>query len=139
LMDKIWEDRPKLPSGKVFIHDTKYSGIDVSEKLKVIRKSMVGKNADYYLVSSLDDIAWMFNIRGNDIDFNPVVISYALITKDRVTLFIENKDTEKDEKISNDVTEYLTKNNIEIKEYNDIEKGLHILNNKKSIYFDPSK
>ncbi len=145
LIDTIWQDRPELPSGKVFIHDIKYSGVGVSEKLNIIRKSMKEKSADYYLISSLDDIAWLFNIRGNDIEYNPVVISYALIGKEKATLFIENEDIsekierQKDGKLSKDVKEHLIKNNVQIKKYCDIEKELKTLTNKAKIYLDSSK
>lgn len=133
LIDEIWDDRPELPKGKVFIHDIKYSGMSVDEKLNIIRKELNEENVEHYLVSSLDDIAWMFNIRGYDIAFNPVVISYALVSKDKATLFID------DEKLNENVKKYLSDNNIYIKPYDDINIELKKLPNKSSIYFDPSK
>lgn len=133
LVDSIWTDRPELPKGKVFIHDIKYSGVKVNKKLKCIRDIMSEKNADYYLVSSLDDIAWMFNIRGFDILYNPVVISYALIGRKEATIFIEN------DKLDSEVSKYLEKNNINIKDYFDIKEELELLPVDKSIYLDQSK
>ncbi len=133
LIDQIWASRPELPEGKVFIHDIKYSGISTEEKLEHIRNIMKEKNTDYYLVSSLDDIAWMFNIRGSDVNYNPVVISYALISLNGATLFIE------DEKLNDEVSSYLDKNNIEVKEYFSIQEELKMLSKEKTIYFDLSK
>lgn len=133
LIDRIWTSRPELPKGKVFVHDIKYSGISVSEKLKRIRNDMSEKDSDYYLVSSLDDIAWMFNIRGFDVLYNPVVISYALIGLDRAIIFIES------EKLDTDVEEHLSNNNIEIKDYSSIRDELKDLPDENIIYFDPSK
>lgn len=133
LINKIWSSRPNLPREKVFIHDIKYSGRDVEKKLKCIRSIMKEKNTDYYLVSSLDDIAWMFNIRGNDILYNPVVISYALISLEHATIFIEN------EKLDVNVKKYLAENNIDIKDYYFIKDELENLPDEKTIYFDPSK
>ena len=133
LIDEIWGSRPELPSGKVFIHDIKYSGMSVNEKLQIVRKKLSEKNAENYLISSLDDIAWLFNIRGYDIKFNPVVISYALIGKSKATLFIN------DEKLDNDVKKYLSDNNVGIKPYEDINIELKKLKNNSSIYYDPAK
>lgn len=133
LIDEIWKSRPELPRGKVFIHDTKYCGVNVSDKLESIRKDMKKKEIDYYLLSSLDDIAWMFNIRGKDIEYNPVVISYAIIDLDKATIFIDS------EKLDDNTRDYFNKNNIEIKDYFDTEKELNNLEDGKKIYFDPIK
>lgn len=133
LIDEIWKGRPELPRGKVYIHEEKYSGKSVEEKLKVIRKAMADKNADYYLISSLDDIAWTFNIRGNDISYNPVVISYALIDLEKAILFIE------DEKLDDNLRKYFKDNDIEVKPYDSIKESLQNLDDGKSIYLDLDK
>ena len=133
LIDEIWKDRPELPRGRVFIHEEKYSGKNVEEKLKDIRKAMKKKNADYYLISSLDDIAWTFNIRGNDISYNPVIISYALIDLEKAILFIEG------EKLDVNVRAYFRDNDIEVKAYDSIKESLQNLEDGKSIYLDLNK
>ncbi len=89
IMDKIWSDRPELPRNKIFRHDVRYAGSSRSEKISVIRDQMKTLGADYHLVSTLDDIAWLFNIRGRDVDYNPVVIAYAVIGPNGVVLFID--------------------------------------------------
>lgn len=72
LIGPLWEDRPKLKKGKVFVHDVKYAGKTSSEKLHQVREEMKKQSLDYHLLGSLDDIAWLFNIRGNDVEYNPV-------------------------------------------------------------------
>ena len=133
LIDEIWTDRPELPSGEIFVHNIEFAGKSISEKLELIRTEMDEKGADYYLLSALDAVAWTLNIRGSDIPFNPVVISYALIGQKDARLFID------DAKLNDDTTEYLKNNNIEICGYNSIEKALKSIKIDESIYFDQSK
>ncbi len=103
LITPIWENRAKMPLGKAFIQELKYAGKSVSEKLEEIRKTMQTKGASAYLLCALDEVCWTFNIRGNDISYNPVVLSYGYIDQNRAILFI---DTQKiDEKIANHLKE----------------------------------
>lgn len=133
LVDIIWRDRPQIPTSEVFTLDTKYCGKSASEKLSMVREYMNKKQADYYLLSSLDDIAWLFNIRGNDVRNNPVVISYVLISQENAFLFVDNR------KINEDVSNELRKNGVYVREYFEIEEALKNLEIKKSIYIDPNK
>ena len=133
LIDELWTDRPELPSGEIFVHNIEFAGKSISEKLELIRTEMDEKGADYYLLSALDAVAWTLNIRGSDIPYNPVVISYAIIGQKDVRIFID------DAKLNDDTTEYLKNNNIEICGYNSIEKALKSIKIDESIYFDQSK
>ncbi|AFS77424.1 Xaa-pro aminopeptidase 1 [Gottschalkia acidurici 9a] len=133
LIGELWGERPQLPNEKIFTHDVKYSGKSVKEKLEVVRKKMKEKNADFYVLSSLDDIAWLFNIRGRDIPCNPIAISYTLVSTNNATLFID------DTKLTSSVKEYLCKNGVEIKEYSDIKTVMEKLDWKSNIYLDSSK
>ncbi len=133
LIDEIWTDRPELPSGEIFVHNIEFAGKSISEKLELIRTEMDEKGADYYLLSALDAVAWTLNIRGSDIPYNPVVISYAIIGQKDARIFID------DAKLNDDTTEYLKNNNIEICGYNSIEKALKSIKIDESIYFDQSK
>ena len=90
LIGPLWEDRPKLKKGKVFVHDVKYAGKTSSEKLHQVREEMTKLGANHYLLTSLDDIAWLLNIRGNDVQNNPVVISNVVIALDKCYLFIDS-------------------------------------------------
>ncbi|MEL7597863.1 MAG: aminopeptidase P family N-terminal domain-containing protein, partial [Clostridiaceae bacterium] len=118
LIDAIWKERPDIPVSEVYIHDTKYAGKSVKEKLDLVRVEMKKKGAQCYLLSSLDDIAWLFNIRGNDVKNNPVVISYALVLGEKAVLFVD------DRKITEEVREMLEGNGVEIRGYHEIEEVL---------------
>lgn len=133
LIGEIWKDRPDLPSGKAFILEEKYAGESVEEKLSRVREEMQEKDANILLLSSLDDIAWLFNIRGSDVSFNPVVISYACVTEEKAYLFV-NK-----EKIDKDVEAFLNENNIEVKAYDQISKFVSEINKEKNVILDKKK
>lgn len=122
LLEEIWNDRPSLPEDKIFVHDEKYCGKSVKEKLNEVRKHMKENEVQNYLVTSLDDIAWLFNIRGNDILFNPVALSYAIITENEAKLYI-NKT-----KVSDEVQSSLKAQEVDIYEYNEIEEHVKNLN-----------
>ncbi|NLM49760.1 MAG: aminopeptidase P family protein [Clostridiaceae bacterium] len=129
-ISEIWtENRPPIPMDEIFIHDIKYSGKTAKEKIDEVRKQMEKEGADYYLLGSLDDIAWLFNFRGNDVPFVPVAASYALITKDEAFLFINGK------KVPQKVREIFRENNVTVLEYDEVKN--HLQNLKKgTIAFD---
>lgn len=89
LLDQVWTSRPALPAETVFIHDPDYVSETAAEKLARVCAVMAEKGANYHLVSSLDDIAWLTNLRGSDVPFNPVFVSFLLIGKDNAVLFTE--------------------------------------------------
>lgn len=88
LVDSIWADRPALSSEPVYRLEDRFTGKTSEEKLAELRKQMVQEGADYCLLSSLDDIAWLYNIRGNDIAYNPVALAYSLVGKNQATLYL---------------------------------------------------
>ncbi|WP_271393121.1 aminopeptidase P family protein [Aequorivita sinensis] len=89
LVDEIWKDRPALPSFPVDIHPLEYSGETTASKIKKVQNIIETAKADYYLFSSLDEIAWLFNIRSKDVDFTPLVTSYALVGLDNTIIFCD--------------------------------------------------
>ncbi len=91
LVDAVWEDRPESPKGKLEIHAENYSGESTTSKLKRLREKMTDTDIDSLVVTMLDSIAWLFNIRGSDVKYNPVNIAYGLVTAEGAMLFI-NKD-----------------------------------------------
>lgn len=133
LVGQVWEGRPELPKGKAFKLDVKYAGLTGQEKIDLVRIKMKEKEADVFLISSLDDIAWTFNIRGNDITYNPVVISYAAISSEKAYLFVDR------EKINPEVKEFLNENGIEIKEYDEIYNFVKDIEKDKTIILDKSR
>lgn len=114
----IWTDRPAIPQNLVEIHPVEYAGVDTTEKLAQIRKSLARQHADGMLVSSLDDIAWILNLRGSDVHCNPVFVSYLLIGPDTATLYINKV------KLQNGVEEYLCKHGINIDDYQNVKSGV---------------
>lgn len=89
LVGMVWKDRPGLPGEPAIDFPVRYAGLSRSRKLKVLRARLAEKGADALLLASLDDIAWLFNIRGNDIENSPVVLAYALVGMKSATLFAD--------------------------------------------------
>ena len=133
LVDKVWEDRPSLSGEKAFLLNIKYAGETFSSKLKRLRDEMKLKGANVHVITTLDDIAWLFNIRGRDVKYTPVVLSYALITLDEVYLFI-NED-----KLNEEIITELSKENVIIKPYDSIYEFVKSINLDEKILLDENK
>ena len=103
LVDLVWDKRPEPRKEKIEVHKRKYSGETVSHKLKRLRSRMAEEESEAHVISRLDAIAWLFNIRGSDVPFNPVVISSAIVTQEKALLFVAR------EKISSSVRHHLEK------------------------------
>lgn len=114
LTEGIWLDRPEFPAGKVTVLPEEIAGESVDEKLRKVREKFVQEGAESMLLTKLDDLMWLFNIRGCDVECNPVAISYGYITKEKATLFIQKKAL--DEQVMN----YLNNHNIQVEEYENI-------------------
>lgn len=125
LIDKIWNDRPSLPKNEIFHHELKYSGKTIDEKLNEVRVKMKENHVNYYILSSLDDIAWTFNLRGSDVEYNPVFLSYAVITDENAILYTGK------EKISDELIKKLEESDIIIKEYKAIYDDVKEINDKR--------
>ena len=128
LLNHVWNDRPELPKEKIFLHNVMFSGESAREKILRIRKRMSELKADNFILSSLDDIAWTFNIRGNDVKFNPVALAYALISQDAATLYIDKK------KVTDEIIRNLNYEGVKIKNYDDIFEDVR--NIKTSVFID---
>ncbi len=114
-IDLCWtEDRPKPRSKKVFLYDDRYAGTPRSQKLKQLRKSISKNKVDWILISALDEIAWLLNLRGRDIDYNPVFYAYLLVGLDDAYLYIDEA------KLPEAVQRVLESENVFIEEYNRI-------------------
>lgn len=109
--DTIWRDRPAIPESKVFVFDEKYSGESAIHKIGRICDAVEKQGADSLLVASLDTIAWIFNIRGNDVKCNPVAVSYAYISRKETVLFINAA------KLTPEVSLYLEKQGVTVSDY----------------------
>ena len=133
LVNDIWEDRCSLPTEKAFLLGVEYSGESFSDKLYRIRAVMKEKKATTHILASLDDIAWLFNIRGRDVKSNPVVLSYAVITIDSVYLFIDKN------KIGKDIRAELSKENVQIKGYEEVYEFIKNIDENEVVLIDTSK
>ncbi|WP_342330289.1 aminopeptidase P family protein [Pedobacter sp. FW305-3-2-15-E-R2A2] len=132
-LSPIWENRPALPAEKAFLIEEQHIGQSVAAKLSEVRTELQKKGAAYHLISSLDDMAWLFNIRGKDVSYNPVVLSFALIGQDKATIFI-NPD-----KLSTDEKELLAASGVQVMPYEDIESALSAVPENTSIFIDPKR
>ncbi|WP_276703779.1 aminopeptidase P family protein [Romboutsia ilealis] len=133
LVNDIWKDRCSLPTEKAFLLDIEYSGESFSDKLSRIRSVMKEKKATTHILASLDDIAWLFNIRGRDVKSNPVVLSYAIIDIDSVYLFIDKN------KIGEDIRAELSKENVQIKGYEEVYEFIKNIDENEVVLIDTSK
>ena len=114
----IWTDRPPVPNNKVVIQPMEYAGETVASKITRVRQALREQHADGMLVSALDEVAWLLNLRGSDVHCNPVFVAYVIISPQDVTLYI-NK-----EKLTPDVTAYLAAEGVGVREYKEVERGL---------------
>lgn len=131
VFNELWSDRPAMPDGKVFIHDLKYCGKSYKEKYDEVKSFLNSEGIDNYLLASLDDIAWLLNLRGSDVECNTVFLSYLLITNSGVTLYIDSS------KLTEEVKAYLSSNNIAVKEYEEVVNDLKNIEGR--ITFDADK
>jgi Xaa-Pro aminopeptidase len=128
VVGEIWKDRPNLPAEPVFQHDTQLSGATTAQRLQAVREKM--GTADYYLLSTLDDIAWLLNLRGSDVASNPVFYAFLILAKDKAFLFMDPA------KIPWEVKEKLNSDSILIKPYGEIADFLSQLPEGKKISLD---
>lgn len=132
LVGEVWTDRPEIPKDKIFDHDVKYAGKSRLEKLTQIRSKMKEIGATHYLLSALDEICWLFNIRGNDVPFNPYVTSFALIARDSAVLFLDL------DKVTDKIREDFSRDAVSLKNKEDIFAQLENLK-QATVAFDPRK
>lgn len=132
-LDDIWTDRPPLPLTPVVIHGLEYSGERASSKIARIRRQMLDEgNADdcSLLISMLDEVAWTLNLRGSDIEYNPVFVSYLLVRPDTACLYIDRR------KLTPEVTEYLKGEGVEVRDYDTIGSDLRQMDSPVQIQPD---
>ena len=119
-MAELWTDRPVIPDNMVSLHPLEYSGESTSSKVSRVRKHLLDCGADGLLVTALDEIAWVLNLRGSDVHCNPVFVSYLLISPENITLYINNV------KLPDDVKAYLMSEHIDVQAYESVVEGLRL-------------
>lgn len=132
-LNQIWANRPELPNEPAFLIDEKFTGQSTLNKLAAVRAAMQQHKVSHHLISSLDDMAWLFNLRGQDVSYNPVVLSFALITEKQAFLYINAN------KLSNEDKASLTQSGVEILAYETVAKDLQFLPEGSSILIDPKR
>lgn len=133
LIDKVWTDRPALSEKTVFELGVEYTGETVASKLSRIREEMKKCGATVHILTTLDDICWTLNMRGDDIDFFPLVLSYAVIEMDKAILYINES------KLSDEIKAHFVADGIEIRPYNDIYEDVKSIDEKEVLLIDPAK
>lgn len=131
LLEAIWENRPAVPKDKVFELDVKYAGVARPEKQQKITSDLAALGADIHVVSMLDELAWLYNLRGSDVPYNPVFTAFALIGNDESVLFVDPG------KIDSELKLKLEADKVELKDYSTFYNYLAEIKGK-TIFFDPS-
>ena len=129
--EAIWTDRPARPMNQAFVHDEALAGEDVDSKISRVVDALDA--ADGLLITALDEIAWLLNLRGSDVDYTPVVIAFAYVSEDERVLFIDS------EKVTSEVKDHLKKYGVKIKDYDDIEKFLGKISSTATVMVDPNR
>lgn len=133
LIDQIWTDRPELSKEPVFELGLEYAGETVADKLGRIREEMKKHHADKHVLTTLDDICWTLNIRGNDVEYFPLVLSYAVITMDSMELYIDES------KLSDELKASLKKDGVVLHSYNDIYEDIKTLGAETTLLLDKAR
>ncbi len=133
VLTEIWTDRPALPAAKLYAHDEQFLAQSATSKLAAVREGMAEAGATHHLLSSLDDIAWLTNLRGADVDYNPVFLSHMLIDAERATLFVDIN------KVSEDIAQSLKDSGITLADYSAVQEALSALTPDDLLLLDPSK
>ena len=131
-IEEIWTDRPKKPFSKVFVLEDKYAGETRVAKIKRVREEMKKDGACSYIISCLDDIAWLLNIRAHDVSNYPVVISYFMIKEDSNILYIDRN------KLNKDIEDELLRDGIIVKDYDEVLDDVKTIKNQ-TVIIDPAK
>ena len=131
--EAIWTDRPARPMNPAFVHDEALAGEDVDSKVSRVVDALDAADADGLLITALDEIVWLLNLRGSDVDYTPVVIAFAYVSEDERVLFIDS------EKVTSEVKDHLKKYGVKIKDYDDIEKFLGKISSTATVMVDPNR
>ena len=131
LVGEIWTSRPAMSCEPIWSLDVKYAGKSTVEKLSALRDAMKKNKAQIHLMTALDEIAWLFNLRGNDIVNNPVFLSYALITQDEAYLYVQKEAIKEDTKMGKEVCAALAEAKVQVKEYAEFLQDVAALKNEK--------
>ncbi|MFJ4193562.1 aminopeptidase P family protein [Pseudomonas sp. NPDC089534] len=133
LLDEAWSDRPQLPNAPVYQHLSPQATVSRGEKLAQLRETLKERGADWHFIATLDDIAWLFNLRGGDVSFNPVFVSFALIGQQQATLFVALG------KVDAGLRAVLEQDGVTLRDYSEVADALRAVPGGASLLVDPAR
>lgn len=133
LLKEVWTDRPSLPDQPVYAHLPPQATVSRVEKLAKLRESLQERGADWHFIATLDDIAWLFNLRGADVSFNPVFVSFALISQQQATLFVAL------DKVDAALRAVLEQDGVTLRDYSEAAAALREVPDGASLQIDPAR
>lgn len=133
LLQEVWRDRPSLPNAPIYQHLPPQATVSRGEKLAKLRQTLQERGADWHFIATLDDIAWLFNLRGGDVSFNPVFVSFALINQQQATLFVALS------KVDADLRAVLEQDGVTLRDYREVADALRAVPSDASLLVDPAR
>jgi Xaa-Pro aminopeptidase len=133
LLQEVWRDRPSLPNAPIYQHLPPQATVSRGEKLAKLRETLQERGADWHFIATLDDIAWLFNLRGGDVSFNPVFVSFALINQQQATLFVALS------KVDADLRAVLEQDGVTLRDYREVADALRAVPSGASLLVDPAR
>ncbi|MBP5945194.1 MULTISPECIES: aminopeptidase P family protein [unclassified Pseudomonas] len=133
LLKEVWSDRPTLPNAPIYQHLPPQATVSRGEKLAKLRESLQERGADWHFIATLDDIAWLFNLRGGDVSFNPVFVSFALINQQQATLFVALS------KVDAQLRAVLEQDGVTLRDYSEVSDALRAVPSGASLLVDPAR
>ncbi|WP_191486669.1 aminopeptidase P family protein [Pseudomonas sp. FEN] len=133
LLDQVWEDREALPNQPIYQHLPPQATVSRGEKLAQLRQELKSRGADWHFIATLDDIAWLFNLRGADVSFNPVFVSFALVSQEQATLFVSPS------KVSAELAQVLKADGVSLRDYREIGAALAGIPAGAGLLVDPAR
>ena len=133
LLSEVWRDRPNLPNEPIYQHLPPQATVSRGDKLAKLREVMKERSADWHFIATLDDIAWLFNLRGGDVSFNPVFVSFALISQQQATLFVALS------KVDSELRAILEQDGVTLRDYSEVAEALRGVPSGASLLVDPAR
>ncbi|EPJ2809418.1 aminopeptidase P family protein [Pseudomonas putida] len=133
LLAQVWDGRPALPANPVYQHLPPHATVSRAEKLAQLRQGIQDKGADWHFIATLDDIAWLFNLRGSDVSYNPVFLAFALINPQQAILFVGQ------DKVDAHLRQVLAVDGIEVRDYSEAGKALAAVAAGGRLLVDPAR
>ncbi|TVQ45074.1 MAG: aminopeptidase P family protein [Saprospirales bacterium] len=131
IFEELWKDRPTLPEATIYEHPIEFAITTVAEKIDALRSKLISEGADYFIAAALDETAWLLNLRGSDVDCNPVFLSWTLVGHESVVLFTQPS------KIDDEIREKLLQNGVEIRPYEEVDAAVQQIDKKSCLWIDP--